>query len=169
MPIYEFYCPKCHVIFNFLARSANTTKQPDCPRCGRKKLERQVSRFAISKNLQESADEPDLPPGFDESKFEAAMESMAGEMDNVNEDDPRQMARMMRKLFESTGMPIGSRMEEAIAQLERGADPDALDEEFGDLFGEDANPFEDAESGSRAQRLAKRILPPGTDDNLYDL
>src|SRR5690606_23446360 len=163
------YCPTCHMIFNFLARSANTDRRPDCPKCGRKKLERQVSRFAISKNLPEATGDDELPPGFDESKFEAALESLAGEMDSVSEDDPRQMARVMRRLFESTGLAMGERMEEAIAQLERGADPDELDEQFEELFGDEADPLADADIATRARRVARRLRPPDTDDQLYDL
>ncbi len=65
MPVYEFYCPDCHRIFNFLSRTVNTEKQPDCPRCGRPRIERQVSLFAISKGRKE---EPagDSMPDFDE-------------------------------------------------------------------------------------------------------
>ena len=33
MPIYEFYCPHCHRVFNFLSRAVNTDKTPDCPQC----------------------------------------------------------------------------------------------------------------------------------------
>ena len=55
MPIYEFYFPNCHTIFNFLSRNVNTKKRPTCPKCKRPKLERKVSSFAISKGLSEPA------------------------------------------------------------------------------------------------------------------
>ena len=50
MPIYEFYCADCHTIFNFLARKTSSVV-PGCPRCDRRRLERRVSAFAISKGL----------------------------------------------------------------------------------------------------------------------
>ncbi len=53
MPVYEFYCSECHAIFNFLAKRAGTDKKPSCPRCNFPELEKQVSAFAISKNLEE--------------------------------------------------------------------------------------------------------------------
>ena len=101
MPIYEFYCSDCHVVFNFFVRRVNTTKQPACPRCARPKLERKISRFAVSRGRTEKSPdaEPggggmdDLPPGFDESKFEQAMEQLATEADGLDDEDPRQAAR----------------------------------------------------------------------------
>ncbi len=171
MPIYEFYCADCHTIFNFLSRTADTSKRPRCPRCGRPKLTRQVSRFAISKNRPEpGAGDEDLPPGFDEAKLERAMEELSREAESMgDEENPRQMARMMRRLFESTGMELDGRMEEAMRRMEAGDDPDALEEEYGDLFGDEADPPLAAKSASRLRGLAQRLRPPGVDDGLYDL
>ena len=53
MPIYEFYCPDCHTIFNFLSKSINTTKRPHCPKCKGRKLRREVSSFALTGRAEE--------------------------------------------------------------------------------------------------------------------
>ena len=144
MPIYEFYCTDCHTVFSFLSKTMNTTKRPDCPRCGRPKLDRRMSRFAVSKGRSEPAagepDRPDLPPGFDEAKMEQAMEALAQEAEGANEDDPRQMARMMRKLYDTTGLPLGPGMEEAMRRMESGEDPDKIEEELGDALDQE-DPF----------------------------
>src|SRR4030043_142816 len=50
MPIYEFYCKNCHMIFNFFSASINVEKRPKCPRCKRIKLARQMSEFSTLKN-----------------------------------------------------------------------------------------------------------------------
>ena len=84
MPVYEFYCRECHAIFNFLSRRVNTDRTPACPRCKRPGLEKQVSPFAISRNLQER---PEELPDMDESRLEQAMIALAGEMDNMDEMD----------------------------------------------------------------------------------
>ena len=55
MPIYEFACPKCRRIFSFLSKRVNPNHLPACPKCGNKKLSKQVSRFALSKGLKEPA------------------------------------------------------------------------------------------------------------------
>ncbi len=162
MPVYEFYCSDCHTIFNFLSRRVNTEKRPDCPRCGRPRLERQVSRFAYSKGREE---EPvDGMPDLDESRMEKAMETLAGEMEGIDENDPRQMARFMRKFKDATGMDLGSGMEEAISRLEAGEDPERIEEEMGDLFDAE-NPF----AGGGVKGLKRKFTPPAHDDKLYTL
>ncbi len=163
MPVYEFYCPDCHTVFNFLSRAVDPDKRPACPRCSRPDLERQVSRFAVSRGLKE-ADEPDLPPGMDESKLEQAMEALAGEAEGLDENDPRQMAAMMRKLYDATGLPLGGGMEEAIRRLEAGEDPDAIEEQLGDVF-ENEDPF----SVEGMKKFRHKHLPPKHDETLYEL
>jgi putative FmdB family regulatory protein len=163
MPVYEFYCPDCHTVFNFLSRTVDPAKRPACPRCARPDLERQVSRFAVSRGRKE-ADEPDLPPGLDEAKLEQAMEAMAGEAEGLDENDPRQMANMMRKLYGATGLPMGGGMEEAIRRLEAGEDPDAIEEQLGDVF-ENEDPF----SAEGIKRFRHKHLPPKHEETLYEL
>src|SRR5439155_9750716 len=38
MPIYEFACPKCRRIFNFLSKRLNPDDLPVCPKCGSRKM-----------------------------------------------------------------------------------------------------------------------------------
>jgi putative FmdB family regulatory protein len=163
MPIYEFYCKKCDTIYNFFSWKVNTEKIPNCPKCGRVKLKRQVSLFsAISGSAQDSA-EGDMPP-IDESKLVKAMSMLAGEAGKINEDDPRQAAQLMRKLSEATGLKMGQGMEEALGRLERGEDPDKIEAEMGDLLeGEDPFVLESKPGSSRRRKKPKK------DDTLYDL
>lgn len=170
MPIYEFYCPTCHMIFNFFARRADTTARPACPKCRRPRLDRKLSRFAISKGRSEpSGGDDDLPAGMDEAAMEAAMAELAQEADGMNEEDPRQVARMMRKLFEKTGMQPGEGMEEAMRRLEAGEDPDQLDDEMGDLLDDDEPFLGGAEARPGIRGLARKLRPPVVDETLYDL
>ncbi len=174
MPIYEFYCRDCHTIYSFFARRVDTQTVPKCPKAKKQKhkLQRQMSRFAISSGRAEPAGNggddsggPDMD--FDDEKMERAMMQMAGEMENVNEDDPRAMARMMRKLMDTTGMNMGEGMEEAIRRMEAGEDPDKVEEELGDaLDGED--PFSTGESKIRS--LRRRLTEaPNVDPEVYDM
>lgn len=167
MPVYEFYCSDCHAIFNFLSRQVNTDKRPKCPRCGRPELDRQVSRFAISKNRPE-ADADGLPAGMDEAKLEQAMMALSGEMEGVDENDPKAMAKFMRRFTEMTGMNLGDEAQEAMRRLEAGGDPEQIETEMGDLFGDGDN-FDGLFSKERLTGLKRRLAPPEHDETLYTM
>lgn len=167
MPVYEFYCTQCHRIFSFLSRRVNTQGQPACPRCGRAALERRPSAFAISKNRAEEK-APDLPAGFDESKLEAAMNALGSEGESLEGDDPVASARVMRRLFESAGLPLGEGMREALRRMEAGEDPEKVEAELGETMGED--PFAGGQEGQAGVRKhLRRLLPPSVDPNLYEM
>lgn len=172
MPIYEFYCDDCHRIYRFLSRRIDTTKRPACPRCGRAGLSRRPSTFAVSRGLEKRA-EADPMGDVDEAALERAMAEIASDAEGVDEEDPRQAAQLMRRMFEATGMPIGGAMREMLARMEAGEDPEALEEEYGDVLDEDPL-LGDGEQGgqtapgSRIARLRRR-LPPGVDPELYEM
>ena len=162
MPIYEFYCPDCHMIFNFFSRTINTEKIPPCPKCKRSKLDRQMSSFAVLRGVKE--DHEDGLPDIDESKLEKAMSALAGEAERINEDDPKQAAQLMRKLTQMTGLELGAGMEEALRRMEAGEDPEQIEAEMGDLL-EEEDPL--VFQGQKKAALRKR--PPRKDDKLYEL
>lgn len=105
----------------------------------------------------------DLP--FDESKMEQAMQMLAGEAENINENDPRQAADLMRKLTNMTGMELGPGMQEALRRMESGEDPEQIESEMGDILGEE-EPF--LLSGKKGRAAGKQTAPI-RDDTLYDL
>ncbi len=166
MPMYEFYCPDCHTIFNFFSRRVNTETRPDCPRCGHPELQRQVSMFAISKGRKDS--ETDDMPDLDDSRLEQAMMQLAAESEGLDEDDPRQAAGMMRKLYETTGMGLGSGMEEMLRRLEGGEDPEQIEAEMGDVL-DDEDPFGGAGAKKKLRALRQQALRPQVDPTLYEL
>lgn len=168
MPIYEFYCTDCHTIYNFFSRKVDTQTIPSCPKpkCGRPELERRMSIFSVSKGRKEDESD-DMLGNLDESKMEQAMAALAGEMEGVDEDDPKQAARLMRKLYDATGLSLGSGMEEAIRRMEAGEDPDKIEEEMGDVL-EEEDPFT-TKPKAGLRDLRRRYLPPRVDDTLYEL
>ena len=177
MPIYEFYCPDCHRVFNFLSRAVDTTRTPRCPRCEGDRLARRASAFAISKGRKEEPKPEAPPPDVDEARLERAMETLAGEMDTLDENDPRQGASLMRRLFEATGMPVGGGMEEALRRMESGEDPEKIEEDmggvleqdpFGGLLGGEGDDKDPAEGKKGLGRL-RRMLPPQVDPELYEM
>lgn len=164
MPIYEFYCSDCHMIFTFFSKTINTKTKPVCPKCEKKVLERQMSIFSVTGNASEKNSMDDFP--LDESKMEKAMQMLAGEAERINEDDPRQAADLMRKLSDMTGLQLGSGMQEALNRMEQGEDPDKIEAEMGDLL-EGEEPFVvNPKKGKTG--LGKRPAPI-KDETLYDL
>ena len=103
--------------------------------------------------------------GLDESKMENALESLMRESEGINEDDPRQMATLMRKFTERTGINLGDTMEEAISRMEKGEDPDEIEKEMGDLLGDEGEFSFDA----IRKKVAGRPAPPVHDETLYEL
>lgn len=139
MPIYEYYCPDNHTIYQFYAKTlAQGQTTPKCPDNPKFRLKKVVSAFAITSGgaKDESAEtKPDAAAGSgdpaEDARMEAAMNAMEGEFANVDENDPKAMARMMRRMSELTGEKIDGEMEEVVRKLEEGADPDSLEEQLG--------------------------------------
>ena len=168
MPIYEFYCVDCHTVFSFLSKAVNTEKRPLCPRCGKRKLDRQVSSFATPSRRAGGGAEGDDDLPIDEAKMERAVETLASEAEGINEDDPKQAARLMRKFSNMTGMEFGEGMENALSRLEAGEDPEKIEAEMGDLS-EDEEPFVlPGDKGGKA-RKGRRPRPLRRDNTLYEL
>ena len=143
MPIYEYACPKCRIIFNFLSKRVEPERLPVCPKCGNKKMSKQVSRFAMSRGLKEpsgkSESEEGGPPmpDLDDPRVERAMMEMERDMEHMDENNPRHMAHMMRKMKDL--MPPGAMPKEldvAIKRLAAGEDPEKIEQDMGDVLGE---------------------------------
>lgn len=164
MPIYEFFCDQCNTVFNFFSSRINTDKRPDCPKCGKLEIQKMMSTFATIGKAKED-DGSDPFSGLDESKMEQAFEGLMREAENINEDDPRQMAGLMRKFSDKTGMSLGDQMEDALSRMEAGEDPDQIESEMGDLLdGDDAFTFE-----KMKKKIAGKTKPLVHDDKLYEL
>jgi putative FmdB family regulatory protein len=168
MPIYEYACPKCRVIFNFLSKRLNPDRLPVCPKCGNKKMTKQMSRFAMSRGLKEPAaktepqsGEPPMPD-FDDPRMERAMMEMERDMEHLDENNPKHMAHMMRKMKDL--MPAGTvpkELDVAIKRLEAGEDPEKIEEDMGDVLGDFmGGPDEEGGMGSGG--------PYSHDSGLYD-
>ncbi len=162
MPIYEFYCEKCNTLFNFFSSKINTEKIPECPKCQRL-LKRQMSMFATIGKAKEPGE--DGLPDFEESKMEKVLGELAQEAENINEDDPKQMAQIMRKFTEQSGVSLGDGMEEALARMESGEDPEKIEQEMGDLL-EGEGPFD---MQAKKIKAAVRKRTPTRDETLYTL
>ena len=154
MPIFEYACSECRRIFQFLSRRLQPTRQPKCPQCGGKKMVKEVSKFAALKGAAEPAaaatggGAPDGMPDMDDPRVQNAMREMERDMDHLDENNPKHMAHMMRKmqdLLPADAMP--KEMNEAIKRLEAGEDPEKIEADMGEIFDEFMGPEEEGAGG----------------------
>jgi hypothetical protein len=169
MPIYEFYSPDTNRIYSFFARTvAHGGQIPRCPDRPGARMERMVSRFAVTGRAREESNSPD-PMAMPDENLQRAMAEMEREMAGMSDEnpDPRQVGHLMRKLTEVAGRRLPAGMEEMIQRLEQGEDPEKLEEEFGDSL----EGFEDefGEESTRAAGLRKRRSGPSRDPKLYEM
>jgi putative FmdB family regulatory protein len=137
MPIYEFLCVGCNRIFSFHSFKVAPEKEPTCPKCGAGDLTRVPSSFGVAAKTG-TAGSPGAEDGdFDDPRVEREMMRFAAELENMDENDPRAMAKAVRKMTEIAGEPVTPAMEEMIRRLEAGEDPEKVEEEMGDAIEEE--------------------------------
>src|SRR5436190_15530398 len=168
MPIYEFACPQCRVIYNFLSKRVDPDRSPVCPKCGNKKLTREMSRFAALSGPSKSTE--DVPSEnadaeLDDPRMLRAMNELERDMEHLDENNPRHMAHMIKKMKDL--MPPGTmpaELDRAIKRLEDGEDPEKIEEDMGPIleqaFG-GAGEDDDEEGGGFGRGYTR-------DSSLYD-
>jgi len=170
VPIYEYYCPDNNRIYQFFAKTVAQGQQtPKCPDNPKFRMKRIMSAFAITCGGKAKDEKPAAAgeggaggEGGDEAddpKMEAAMDQLEREMESIDENDPKAMGRMMRRMSELTGEKLDGEMEEVVRKLEEGEDPESLEEQFGDAFPDD---------GLAGEGGAARGRAPTRDPKLYD-
>jgi putative FmdB family regulatory protein len=128
MPIYEYRCRGCRRKVSLFFRSISSAEGGKCPECGSEDLERLFSRVLVRRGGSRG---DDTSPGDDGVGFGDEM----GPYDDFgfgndpfgdDEPDPREMARWAREMSRQTGEPLDEDLEQALTDIERGADPDEV-------------------------------------------
>jgi putative FmdB family regulatory protein len=121
MPRYDYRCQSCKkrsVIFQTYAEYGR--KKVKCPHCGSTELQRLIGRVRIARSEESRLDELSDPSDWGD----------------IDENDPRSMARMMRKMGSELGEDMPGEFDEVVDRLEAGEDPDDIEESMPDLGGE---------------------------------
>ena len=167
MPIFEYACPPCRKIFQFLSKRLKSPRNPVCPQCGNRRMVKEISQFTALKGASEptaGGDVSDGLPDFDDPRMQHAMREMERNMAHLDENNPKHMAHMMRKmkdLMPADLMP--KEMNDAIRRLESGEDPEKIEEDMGDIFDQLMGPDEGGGSGGMSGGAYTR------DGGLYDM
>ncbi len=100
MPIYEYLCQECHQRSSILVLSSSQLGSVRCRHCGGPKIDRLLSRFASPKSE------------------EARLESLTDptNVGNLDENDPKSVARMMEKMGEEMGEDTSDIQEAMLAE-----------------------------------------------------
>lgn len=106
MPIYEYRCTDCRKTVTVLTLRVSEAPDPRCDRCGGRSLTRLMSRFAM---VRSEADRLDDLAGDDA-------------LGDIDEQDPKSMARWMRKMGKELGEDAGEDFDELVDGLEQGDD-----------------------------------------------
>jgi putative FmdB family regulatory protein len=108
MPIYEYRCADCQRRLSHFYQTFSAAEQatPTCPHCASTKLTRLVSRV-----FQLKSEDAQLDDLADPSSF--------GDLD---EDDPKSVARWARKLGSQMGEDLGDDWDEMVDRMEAGED-----------------------------------------------
>ena len=118
MPIYEYHCRDCRKISDFLVLNRDEPFTPVCRACGSQALERVLSRVNV--RLSE------------ESRLERLADP--GSCGSLDENDPRTVARMLKKLGQEMGEDapgeVDQLVEEVMAEGGQAGRGDAADGEI---------------------------------------
>jgi len=119
MPIYEYTCHDCRRRVSLLWRSFADAESREavCPRCSGSHLTRLVSRVSVIRS--------------EESRLDSLADP--GALDGLDENDPKSLARFMRKMAGETGEDLGPEFEEVVDRLEAGEDPESIEQSMPEL------------------------------------
>ena len=111
MPIYEFRCQRCRRRSSVFTRSIGGEVEAVCSHCGSREMSRLISKVAVLRS------EGDAFRGLDESS-----------LGDVDEKDPRSMARWVRQMSRQMGEPLDAEMESELERMESGELPNDFDD-----------------------------------------
>jgi len=111
MPIYEYLCLDCKKPFSFLVGMVADSGEPECTRCGGKKLRKLISRVARVRSK------------------EASLENLADPSKLGDMDDPKAMARWAKEMGKGLGDETGEEFPEDFDEMMENPSDDDGEEE----------------------------------------
>ena len=108
MPIYEYRCGSCRRKVTVLTLRVSEQVDPVCDHCGSRQLTRLMSRFAMVRSEEDRLDDLADPQG----------------LGDVDESDPKSMARWMKRMGQELGEDAGEDFDEMVDDMEGGASDD---------------------------------------------
>jgi putative FmdB family regulatory protein len=124
MPTYDFICNNCEKRFEvFMTFSEYGNKSVQCAHCQSNNVRRRMTKVRIARS--------------DVSRMESAADDFSV-MDGI-ENDPKALAKMMRKMGGEMGADLPSEFNDVVDRLEAGQSPEEIESALPDLGGGDGS------------------------------
>lgn len=121
MPNYEYRCLDCGKrVSIFQSYEAYGQETVQCPYCNSEQVVRLINRVRVLRS--------------EESRLDALADPTA--WDGFDDEDPKSMARMMRKMGSEMGEEMPTEFDEVVDRLESGESPEEIEKTMPDLGGD---------------------------------
>lgn len=118
MPLYDYRCGECKKrVSIYQTYEDYGDVAVTCPHCGSDDLQRLINRVRIAKSEESRLDDLSDPSAWGD----------------IDENDPKSMARMMRKMSQEMGEDVPPEFDEVVDRLESGQSPEEIEESMPDL------------------------------------
>jgi putative FmdB family regulatory protein len=118
MPNYEYRCLNCRKrVSIYLTYEEYGKEVVRCPNCGSENLSRLISRVRVLRS--------------EDTRLDALSDPSA--WDGFDEEDPRAMARMMKKMGDELGEEMPPEFDEVVDRLESGESPEEIEKNMPEL------------------------------------
>lgn len=121
MPTYDYRCLDCRKRLSLVQSYSEYGRVPvACPHCGSAKVKRLISRVRVLRSE------------------DSRLDSLADPDDwgDVDENDPRSIARAMRRMGDEMGEDLPDEFDDVVDRLESGEDPASVEKSLPDMGGE---------------------------------
>jgi putative FmdB family regulatory protein len=120
MPYYDYLCPDCQKRVSVFQTYADYGVKPvACPNCQGRRLKRLIHKVRVAKSedrrLEDMSD-----PSF---------------LSGVDENDPKSIARAMKKMGQEMGEDLPAEFNEITDRLEAGESPESIEKDMPELSG----------------------------------
>lgn len=128
MPLYDYRCAACQQKVTIkLSYAEYDAATPKCPLCGSPNLQRVIGRVRIAKS--------------EEARLEAM--SDPSNFSGLDENDPKSVAKMMKKMGSEMGEDLGPEFSDVVDRLDAGESPESIESSMAGEGGLAAPPSED--------------------------
>jgi putative FmdB family regulatory protein len=124
MPNYEYGCLDCKKrVTIYQCYEDYGRVQVQCPNCGGQNLKRMISRVRVAKSEDAHLENLGDPSTWGD----------------IDENDPRSMARFMRKMGRELGEDLPPEFDEVVDRLDAGESPEEIEKDIPELGGSDSD------------------------------